>query len=78
LWDGLPPDIRTTLEGALKDTSTFNDQIAKKDSEAALVGMKASGEDDGLRANAFGETGVDQRNAADTTGNGRTRGEGRD
>ena len=42
-WDGLPPDIRTTLEGAMKDASTFNEQIAKKDAETALAGIRASG-----------------------------------
>ena len=29
-WDGLPADIRTTLEGAMKDATKYADDIAKK------------------------------------------------
>nr|WP_294863499.1 TRAP transporter substrate-binding protein [uncultured Pseudogulbenkiania sp.] len=42
-WDGLPGDIRTTLEGAMKDASEYNDQMAEKDTTAALNAIKASG-----------------------------------
>jgi C4-dicarboxylate-binding protein DctP len=42
-WDGLPPDIRTTLEGAMKDASKFNDEVAEKDEAQAIAGIKASG-----------------------------------
>ena len=42
-WDGLPPDIRTTLEGAMKDTTKFANDIAKKENDDALAAVKASG-----------------------------------
>ena len=42
-WDGLPPDIRTTLEGAMKDATLYNDQVAQKDTATALAAIKASG-----------------------------------
>jgi len=42
-WDGLPPDIRSTLEGAMKDASAYNDQISQSDTATALAGIKASG-----------------------------------
>ena len=42
-WDKLPPDIRTTLEGAIKDASVYNDSIAEKDNSNAIAMMKASG-----------------------------------
>src|SRR5436190_9101521 len=42
-WDGLPPDIRTTLEGAMKDATKYANDIAKKENEDALEGVKKSG-----------------------------------
>ena len=42
-WDGLPSDIRTTLEGAMKDATKFANDIAKKENEDALAAVKASG-----------------------------------
>src|SRR5205809_1188632 len=42
-WDGLPPDIRTTLEGAMRDATALNDQVAEKDEQAAIAAIKASG-----------------------------------
>ena len=42
-WDGLPADIRTTLEGAMKDATKYADDIAKKENEDALAAVKASG-----------------------------------
>ena len=38
-WDGLPADIRTVLEGAMKDATKLNDQVAEKDEAAAIAGM---------------------------------------
>ena len=35
-WDGLPADIRTTLEGAMKDATKFANDIAKKENDDAL------------------------------------------
>jgi len=42
-WDGLPADIRTTLEGAMKDATKYANDIAKKENEDALAAVKASG-----------------------------------
>jgi len=42
-WDGLPPDVRTTLEGAMKDATKFANDIAKKENDDALAAVKASG-----------------------------------
>lgn len=42
-WDGLPADIRATLELAMKESTEFNDKIAEKDEAIALAAIKASG-----------------------------------
>ena len=42
-WDGLPADIRTILEGAMKDATKFADDIAKKENDDALEAVKKSG-----------------------------------
>jgi C4-dicarboxylate-binding protein DctP len=42
-WDGLPKDIRTILEGAMKDATKFANDVAKKDNDEALAGVKKSG-----------------------------------
>lgn len=42
-WDGLPPDIRTALEGAIKDATTYTNQIAQKENRDALDKIRASG-----------------------------------
>ncbi len=42
-WDGLPADIRTTLEGAMKDATKYANDIAKKENEDALEAVKKSG-----------------------------------
>jgi C4-dicarboxylate-binding protein DctP len=42
-WDGLPADIRTTLEGAMKDATKFANDIAQKENDDALAAVKASG-----------------------------------
>jgi C4-dicarboxylate-binding protein DctP len=42
-WDGLPPDIRTALEGAMKDATKYANDIAKKENADALAAVKASG-----------------------------------
>ena len=42
-WDGLPADIRTTLEVAMKDATKYADDIAKKENDDALAAIKASG-----------------------------------
>ncbi len=42
-WDGLPPDIRTTLEGAMKDATKFANDIAKKENDDALEAVRKTG-----------------------------------
>ena len=42
-WDGLPPDIRTTLEGAMKDATTYANAIATTENANGLDKIKASG-----------------------------------
>jgi C4-dicarboxylate-binding protein DctP len=42
-WDKLPAEIRTILEGAMKDATALNDQVAVKDEQAAIAAIKASG-----------------------------------
>src|ERR1700688_4533151 len=42
-WDGLPADIRTTLEGAMKDASKYANEIAKEENDKALAAVKATG-----------------------------------
>ncbi|MBV8037200.1 TRAP transporter substrate-binding protein [Roseateles sp.] len=42
-WDGLPADIRTQLEGAIKDSTTYANAIASTENATALQAIKASG-----------------------------------
>ncbi|MGZ5045805.1 MAG: TRAP transporter substrate-binding protein [Usitatibacter sp.] len=42
-WDGLPPDIRKILEGAMADATQYADDIAKKENEDALEAVRKSG-----------------------------------
>jgi C4-dicarboxylate-binding protein DctP len=42
-WDGLPADIRTTLEGAMKDATTYANAIASTENTVSLDKIKASG-----------------------------------
>ena len=42
-WDGLPADVRKTLEGAMADATQYADDIAKKENDEALEGVKKSG-----------------------------------
>jgi C4-dicarboxylate-binding protein DctP len=42
-WDGLPPDVRTTLDGAMKDATKYANDIAQKENDDALEGIRKSG-----------------------------------
>jgi C4-dicarboxylate-binding protein DctP len=42
-WDGLPADIRTTLEGAIKDATKYANDIARKENDDALEAVRKSG-----------------------------------
>jgi C4-dicarboxylate-binding protein DctP len=42
-WDGLPPDIRTTLEAAMAEATKYANEIAQKENDEALEGIRKSG-----------------------------------
>ena len=42
-WDGLPTDVRATLEGAMVDATKFANDIAKQENEMAMAEVKKSG-----------------------------------
>ncbi|MDD5284988.1 MAG: TRAP transporter substrate-binding protein [Desulfuromonadaceae bacterium] len=42
-WNGLPSDIRSILEGAIKDATKYANNIAKKDNDESLAAVKKSG-----------------------------------
>ena len=42
-WAGLPPDIRTTLEGAMKDTTAYFNETAKKENDDSLEAIRKAG-----------------------------------
>lgn len=42
-WEGLPKDVRTTLEQCMKDATKYANDVAKKDNDEALAAVKKSG-----------------------------------
>ncbi|WP_151636815.1 TRAP transporter substrate-binding protein [Noviherbaspirillum aerium] len=42
-WDGLPTDIRTALEGAMKEATRYANAIAQQENDAALEAVRKSG-----------------------------------
>lgn len=42
-WMGLPADIRTILDGCMKDATNFANSVAKKDNDDAMAEVKKSG-----------------------------------
>jgi C4-dicarboxylate-binding protein DctP len=42
-WDGLPADIRTQLEGAMREATKYTNAISKSENDEALTKIKASG-----------------------------------
>jgi len=42
-WDGLPANIRATLDKAMADTTVFERKIAQEENDEALAKVKASG-----------------------------------
>jgi C4-dicarboxylate-binding protein DctP len=42
-WDGLPADIRTQLEGAMKEATKYTNEIANKENKDALEAIKKAG-----------------------------------
>ncbi len=42
-WEGLPADIRTQLDSAMKDATDYANNIAQEENDQAMAAMKASG-----------------------------------
>ena len=42
-WDGLPADIRSALQGAMKDATKYANDIAKSENDEALEAVRKSG-----------------------------------
>jgi C4-dicarboxylate-binding protein DctP len=42
-WDGLPADLRTQLEGAMKDATKYANAIAQQENDKAMAAVKATG-----------------------------------
>ena len=42
-WDGLPAELRTELEKAMKESTVYANQIAKEENDKALEAVRASG-----------------------------------
>jgi C4-dicarboxylate-binding protein DctP len=42
-WNGLPADIRSQLENAMKSATAYANEIAKKDNDDSLAAVKSSG-----------------------------------
>jgi len=42
-WDGLPADIRTALDGAMKDATKFANDIAKKENDDSIEAVRKTG-----------------------------------
>lgn len=45
-WDGLPADIRSKLETAMKEATEYANKIAKEENDSALEAVKKSGKTD--------------------------------
>lgn len=45
-WDGLPSDIRSELEGAMKETTKYNNEIAQRENDQAMDAIRKSGKCD--------------------------------
>jgi C4-dicarboxylate-binding protein DctP len=55
-WDGLPADIRTQLESAMKDATTYANDIDKQENDDALEAVKKSGKSEILTLTAAEKT----------------------
>jgi C4-dicarboxylate-binding protein DctP len=42
-WDKLPPDVRTQLDGAMKEATDYANQIAQQENDQALESIRKSG-----------------------------------
>lgn len=51
-WDGLPADVRTTLEAAMVDATKYANDIAKTENEMAMAEVKKSGKSEIIELSA--------------------------
>ncbi len=51
-WDGLPKEIRESLDKAMEESTKFANDIAKKENDDALVQVKASGKTEIIELNS--------------------------
>ena len=77
-WEKLPPDIRTILQGAMKDATALNNQNSIKDEQTAIAAIKASGKSEIYTPDPGGKGNVDEGDAARAGRNGIAREEGDD
>jgi C4-dicarboxylate-binding protein DctP len=42
-WEGLPADIRASLETAMKEATDYNDKVSEEDNQKSIAAIKASG-----------------------------------
>ena len=70
-WDGLPADIRTTLEGAMKEATKYANDIAKKENDDALEAVKKSGKTEVITLTADEKAAWKKALVAGAQGNGR-------
>jgi C4-dicarboxylate-binding protein DctP len=42
-WDGLPSDIRSALQGAMKEATRYGNMISQQENDAALVALQKTG-----------------------------------
>ena len=59
-WDGLPADVRTTLEGAMKDATKFANDIAQKENDRRARRGQGFGQDRDHHAHARPEGGDEE------------------
>jgi C4-dicarboxylate-binding protein DctP len=59
-WDGLPPDVRAALESAMADATKYANDIAKKENDDALEGVRKSGKTEILTLTAAERTALNK------------------
>src|SRR3982751_3048325 len=50
-WDGLPADVRTALDGAMRDATKYANEIARKENEEALELIRKAGKTEIINLN---------------------------
>ena len=77
-WDGLPADIRTTLDGCMKDATTYANAIAATENMQALEKIKRQRQVHHLHADAGRSAGVEEGADGRPQGDGSARRQGND